>query len=326
MEFRTKINIPKTELSLSYNNHILMMGSCFIENIGQILVDHRISAYLNPFGVLYNPLSIAQGLDILIDNKKFTEEDLFEHKGLYHSFHHHSNFSHTDKTSCLENINKEINLAADFLKKTDTLFITFGTAYIYQWAKNNMIVGNCHKLPASEFNRSMLSTENIIDRWIKLTEKLKAINPSLQILFTVSPIRHLRDGAHDNQLSKATLLIAIDKLISSVNDTHYFPSYEIMLDDLRDYRFYNEDMIHPNTTAIKYIWDIFKNTYFPPKDRQIMDEWQKINQAIKHRPINKESEEHKSFLRQTLLKLKAFKNKYSYICLGNDIKDLESRL
>lgn len=325
MDFRTKIEILRPDLQISHKDRILMMGSCFIENIGKLLFENKFNVNLNPFGILYNPQSISQALRILIDRKEFTEEDIFEYNGLYHSFWHHGSFSDKEMDKCLMKINAGINKSAEDIRRADVLFITYGTAYVFYSEEHNMVVGNCHKLPASKFKRYRLTVEDIVTEWRQLIEELKSINPTLQILFTVSPIRHMKDGAHDNQLSKSTLLLAIDQVVQSYEGLYYFPSYEIVLDELRDYRFYNEDMIHPNPVSIKYIWRRFLETYIDDEAHPIIGEWQKLYKALHHRSINVESEEYKLFLRQTLLKLKAFNDKYPYICCADEISELENR-
>lgn len=325
MDFRTKTDIPPSNLHISHKSRILMMGSCFIENIGRLLIENKFNVNLNPFGILYNPQSISQALRILIDKRKFTEKDVFEYKGMHHSFWHHGAFSDVDKDKCLANINTEIVRSEEYLRKADILFITFGTAYVFYSKEQDMVVGNCHKLPSSCFDRYRLNVGDILNDWEQLIEELREVNPMLQIIFTVSPIRHMKDGSHENQLSKSTLLLAIDQIIHLYEGLHYFPSYEIVLDELRDYRFYNEDMIHPNQVAIKYIWERFSETYFTPEVHPVIDEWRKLYQALNHKPINSDSDEYKLFLRQTLLKLKAFNDKYPYICCSNEISDLENR-
>lgn len=327
MDFRTKIEVPKSDLIISHNSRMMMLGSCFIENIGELLIQNKFNINLNPFGILYNPQSISQALTFLCDeDKRFSDENIFEYKGVYHSFWHHGVFSNTDKNKCLSNINNCIQKASEDLRQSDILFVTFGTAYVFLNKENNTIVGNCHKLPASSFDRYRLDVDDIVNNWQSLIDKLKLLNSELQIILTVSPIRHMKDGAHESQLSKSTLLLAIDKLKKQNTQIHYFPSYEIVLDELRDYRFYNEDMIHPNTTAIKYIWERFSETYFKGQTYPVIEEWNKIYLALNHRPINIESDEYKLFLRQTLLKLKAFDEKYPYICCNNEISGLEVRL
>lgn len=325
MDFRTRIEIPPSLFPISHKDKILMIGSCFTENIGTILAQNKFNINLNPFGILYNPESIYQALKILIEKKQFRDEDIFQFNGLYHSFYHHSRFSDRDKEKCLQNINAGIQEASHDLRNANILFITFGTSYIYRFVESGMIVGNCHKLPATQFDRSRLNTDQIVEVWNGLISDIKSINPKLKIIFTVSPIRHLKDGAHENQLSKSTLLLAVNELCSTNNAT-YFPSYEIVLDELRDYRFYNEDMIHPNNVAIKYIWNRFGETYFSSATIQIMQEWAKIQAAIEHRPFNTDGDEYKRFLGQTLLKLETFSSKYPYICCSSEKIILEDRI
>ena len=326
MNFRTIVDIPQSKIKINHRTKILMLGSCFATNMGQKLIDNKFRTNLNPFGVLYNPTSIAKGIKKLIAGKNFHEEDLFYDKGLYNSFYHHSSFSDTNKDQCLLNINSRLEKASNDLKEADILFITFGTSYVYEYLPTEEVVGNCHKLPSKDFKRFQLSITDILKQWRELILELKTINPSLQIIFTVSPIRHLRDGAHDNQLSKATLLLAVNKLCETNSDTHYFPSYEIVLDDLRDYRFYAEDLTHPNNLAIEYIWQKFKETYLTKESEAIIAEWINIRKAMDHRSFNEESEEHIRFLTQTLAKLDAFGNKYKCIDLTEERGRLEQRI
>lgn len=325
MDFYTHIDISKSAFKINHQDKILMLGSCFIENIGSKLIDNKFNVNLNPFGILYNPQSIAQSLEILLDKRTFTESDLFEDGGIYNSYYHHSRFSGANKEECLNKINSSIGEASDVLKRGDILFITFGTSYVFRHKELDLIVSNCHKLPAKTFDRYRLTVEQIVDCWAVLISRMKEVNPDLKIIFTVSPIRHLKDGAHDNQLSKATLLLAVDEL-NKIADCTYFPSYEIVLDELRDYRFYNEDMVHPNETSIKYIWKRFAETYFDRNTISIIEEWNKLHTAINHRAINQDSDEYKRFLDQTLLKLRTFAQKYPYICCNGELLLLESRM
>lgn len=326
MQFRTKVEIPRSELFISHQDHIMMLGSCFAENIGEILLQSKFNINLNPFGILYNPVSVSQAINKILERKLYTEADIFEYGGLYHSFSHHGRFSDIDENKCLEKINNSMQLAIEDLDKTKFLFITFGTSYVYQLKENSEIVGNCHKLPASYFTRHRLTIDSIVDTWSKLLNKLIEKKPDIEVIFTVSPIRHLKDGAHENQLSKSTLLLAVDTLCQQFSNACYFPSYEIVLDELRDYRFYAEDMIHPNSTAIKYLWERFSDIYFTDDTKQAINEWSKINMAINHRPINQTGKEYKHFLNQTILKLDTFNAKYPYICCNTERKELDRRL
>jgi len=304
----------------------MLFGSCFAENIGSLLDSNKFDVNINPFGILYNPSSIAKALYRLLVKKTFTDDDVFLHNGLYHSFLHHGDFSKADKAECLHRINNACQKASDDLQQADTLLITFGTAYVFKHIASESVVSNCHKLPASNFDRYRLSVEDIVNEWSDLINRLKQDNPQLNILFTVSPIRHWKDGAHDNQLSKAILLLAIDELQKKHGNIFYFPSYELLLDELRDYRFYAEDMIHPNDVAVKYIWESFSDTFFDDETMSVMKLWNNISQAINHRPFNAENEMHKEFLRQTLLKLEAFQQKYPYFRCEKEKLSLKDRL
>ncbi|GHT05488.1 hypothetical protein FACS189423_09690 [Bacteroidia bacterium] len=262
-----------------------MMGSCFVENISVKMLQSGFTADVNPFGIVYNPASLAAGLQDLINRKTHTEKDLFLHEGLYHSFSHHSRFSGTTIETVLEKINTRILSSSEFLQQATVLIITFGTANVYRLVSSGEVVSNCHKLPAKVFDEKRLTVHQITGKWNELIQQLQTLNPGLKILFTVSPIRHWKDGANANQLSKATLLLVIQELTTTNPQCYYFPSYEIMLDDLRDYRFYADDLIHPNSQAMDYIWEKFGEAYFDNKTREVIREYEKKQKTLNHRPI-----------------------------------------
>lgn len=327
MEFRKKIDTPRSPLTITHRNRLMLFGSCFAENIGKYLLDNKFDVNVNPFGVLYNPVSIGQSIRYLLSEKIFTDNDVFFQQGVYRSYNHHSDFCETNQTHFLESINLSRKKASDDLLSADTLLVTFGTSYVYRLKATGNIVANCHKSVASDFNRYRLSVSEIVSDWTTLTDDLLKVNPHLKILFTVSPIRHWKDGAHNNQLSKSVLLLAIDELQQSYpHSVFYFPSYEILLDELRDYRFYADDMIHPGDTAIRYIWDVFTDTFFDDTTKQINKQWQNIQKAIQHRPFNEDTAEHQQFLRQTLLKLLSFREKYPYIDCYKEIALVENKI
>jgi len=326
MHFRTEIDIPYQGFRIRHQESILMIGSCFTENIGQYLQNAKFEVNINPFGILYNPQSISQALNIIQEKRLFSKGDLFQYDGLFHSYQHHGFFSNENAEQCLQKINNNIELASSQLLKTNVLFITFGTAYVYKLKKTGQIVGNCHKMPASEFERYRLDVRTIVNAWMDILKKIKRFNPQIKVIFTVSPIRHLKDGAHENQLSKSILLLAIDELCKLLDDVHYFPSYEIVMDELRDYRFYDEDMIHPNNVAVKYIWERLRNIYFSDETNSVINAWIKLDAAIHHRPFNPDSEGHKHFLKQTLLKVEDFRKKYPYIYCEKEIALLNGLL
>ena len=285
MKFRTEIQLSPGTCSITHQDKILMMGSCFTENISEKLLQAGFEVHVNPFGIVYNPVSLANGLLDLIRRKIYTETELFLYQEIYHSFSHHSRFSGTDKELVLSKINTTIDEASDFLRQANFLIITFGTATVYRLATSGEVVSNCHKLPAKEFQEERLTVFQIITLWNEIISNLQNLNPKLKILFTVSPIRHWKNGAHANQLNKATLLLALNELIESNTSCYYFPAYELVLDDLRDYRFYAEDLIHPNTQAINYIWEKFGEAYFDRKTVELNKEYEKRQRAMNHRPL-----------------------------------------
>ena len=319
MDFRTQIEIKKSDIDIDYDSNILFIGSCFSNNIGLILKDNKFNTLINPFGVVYNPISIYNSLNFLISNKLFTDKDLFFDGNLYNSFYHHSSFSNTNKENCLNHINTNINKAHKYLQQTNFLFITFGTSWVYEHFETNKIVSNCHKLPAKEFKRYRLTVAEITTLYNKLIQKLKTINPTLKIIFTVSPIRHWKDGAHQNQLSKATLHLAIDEIINSTNNCFYFPSYEIIMDDLRDYRFYASDMLHINEIGVNYIWEKFSDTYFTDKTKNYKNQINKIIAAKNHKPFNPKSIEYQKFAQNQLNKISELSKLELNIDFSNEI-------
>ena len=327
MEFFTRIDIPKTIFSFDYEDKTLMLGSCFVENIGQKLAENKFTVDINPFGTLYNPASVAQGIRLLLQPKPFGSNDLFQHEGVFHSFTHHSRFSSTSEEECLRMINQRLASSAEFLRNANRLIITFGTAYVYRLKASGEIVANCHKLPEKEFIRQRLSVDEIVNDWKLLLQALWTMNPALKILFTVSPIRHWKDGAHENQLSKSTLLLAIDDLQKQYpKQIAYFPAYEIVLDELRDYRFYASDMIHPSTLTIDYLWQRFTERFLSEQTVKVLKQWKEIEKAINHKPFQPESEGYKRFMLQTLSKMEQLKNKMASFDIEKEIELVKSKL
>ena len=244
--FTTSIEIPISPVKIDHKSHMLMLGSCFSENMGRKLQNAFFQTDINPFGILYNPFSIRNSIDYLIECKEFSKEDVFQYGSLWHSFSHDSSFSDISQEECLRKINSRLKQTADNLCKTDFLFITFGTAWVFELTGSGETVANCHKLPAKEFRRRRLSVNEIADEYQTLIARLQTSFPQLQIIFSISPIRHWKDGAHENIISKSTLLLAIEELEKSLPNVHYFPAYEIMMDELRDYRFYAKGKFHPS--------------------------------------------------------------------------------
>jgi len=312
-DFRTKIQARPSKNKISYHTPVLFMGSCFTENIGNRMRDLKFPVLINPFGVLYNPVSVRQSLEIILDKRDFNENDLGFFNEQWFSFYHDTEFSDPDKEKCLDNINSRLKLAREQLKSAQYLIVTFGTAWVYEYIKYGRVVSNCHKIPAKEFERYKLGVEDIFVQWAKLINRIEEFNPELKIIFTVSPVRHWKDGAIQNQLSKSTLILAIHQLQKIFENIDYFPSYEIMMDDLRDYRFYTDDMLHPSTLAINYIWEQFSETYFEKETIHIVNEVNKIVLAENHRPINPNTENHQRFLQKLANQKQQLEKKYPFV-------------
>lgn len=312
-EFRTKIQPQPSKNKISYHTPGLFMGSCFTENIGNKMLDLKFPVLVNPFGVLYNPVSVRQSLEIILDKRDFNENDLGFFNEQWFSFYHDTEFSNTDKQQCLNHINGKLNEARDQLKKANYLIVTFGTAWVYEYLKTGSVVSNCHKIPAKEFTRYKLGVEDIFVQWAKLLNRIEDYNPDLKIIFTVSPVRHWKDGAVQNQLSKSTLILAIHQLKKIFENVEYFPAYEIMIDDLRDYRFYADDMLHPSTVAIEYIWQHFKDTFLEKETNEIIKEVQKIILAEMHRPLKPNSKSHEKFHEKLTLQKQQLMKKYPFL-------------
>lgn len=300
MDFRTTVPPQTSDFHLTHADKVMILGSCFSENIGLQLKESGFRVSLNPFGVLYNPASVGMALQRLWQNHPFREEELVEHDGLYHSFSHHGSFSGVDPKSTIENINASFKDAAKALQDVSCLMITFGTAWVYTLPSTDQIVANCHKLPEDSFMRRRLSVNEIEYFYIELLEMLFQEKPDLKVLFTVSPIRHMKDGFHENTLSKSTLHLAIEGLCESFDNVYYFPAYELLMDDLRDYRFYAEDMLHPSAIAQRYIWDHFSDSCFTKSTKEIVRQVQQIRKAMEHKPFHPEDEAYKRFAKKNI--------------------------
>jgi len=311
--FQTRIEIPRSGVNISYKNRVMTLGSCFAENIGKKLHDAYFLTDINPFGVLYNPISIRNSIDLLLMDNQFTNEDIFESRGLWQSFSHSSLFSDSTPESCLDKINKRLDISRMFLQQADFLLITFGTAWVFEEVKSGRVVSNCHKLPSSKFSRRRLTVEEIVNDYTNIISKLQTQFPNLKLIFSVSPIRHWKDGAHENNISKSTLMLAIDSLMNKFKNVQYFPAYEIVMDELRDYRFYASDMLHPSEVAIDYIWSRFSDTYFDEVTKGMKKEFEQLFADLSHRPFQPESEEYEKFRKSTEKKKLELKNKYPYL-------------
>ena len=305
MELLTKVDIKPSERKIGYNDNVLLLGSCFADNIGDKFAKHYFQTTVNPFGVLYNPASIAQTLTNI--RYPISDSRIMNHNGMWHSMLHHGSFSHTDKVEMLRHCEDSRELMTRALEESTTIVVTFGTAWVY--LLDGEVVANCHKLPANRFTRRCLTVEEIVSMWQPIVSNM----PNKQWIFTVSPIRHIKDGLHANQLSKAVLLQAIDRLSSNNAAVSYFPSYEIMLDELRDYRFYAEDMVHPSQVAVDYIWKRFVDTYMTIDTQEEMRTLHQLWRDRHHRFLHPETDEAKAFLQRTEQRLNFLQQRYTWL-------------
>ena len=305
-----------------------MIGSCFTENIGSKLKLHKFSVLENPNGILFNPISIIKSIDAYINNKKYSEADLFYHNECWHSWEHHSRFSHPDKDECLRAINASQQQAHEFLKDAGWVMITLGSAFAYtlhltekethgNMAKDD-VVANCHKVPADKFIKKLLPYNQVFSALQYMLHELATFNPGIKLIFTISPVRHLRDGLVENNRSKATLMQAVHSLVDKEKNAFYFPAYELVIDDLRDYRFYAEDLVHPNYAATNYVWEKFVTTCIDAPSQKLMALINTINAAKAHKPFNPGSSLHKEFLRLHLEKVEALSELYPYLNLEEE--------
>lgn len=296
--FRTIVPFQPSKIQVSHNEQLILIGSCFSEHIADRLTANKFQVNKNPFGILYHPLAIANSLKEIIANKNYTEQDLVPRNELWQSWNHHSSYSGLDKKKVLLSINSQIEAANLHLKKAKHLIITFGSAWGYRLKSDNRLVANCHKFPNSQFNKSLISVDEIVSHWSSLLKDLKQFNPNIHCIFTISPVRHLRDGFRENQWSKSVLQIALQQLQKLDSSLNYFPAYELVMDDLRDYRFFTEDMVHPNSIAIDYVWERFGNVFFDQPTKDLIKQINQLSSASLHRPFQPKSEAHQKFVKK----------------------------
>ncbi|MDR2449326.1 MAG: GSCFA domain-containing protein [Prevotellaceae bacterium] len=301
----THVEIPAFDTPITYRSRLLLMGACFVGHIGDALSQRRFKATVNPFGVVYNPLSLAQSLLRLQSATPFTAGEVIENETLYTTFFHHSSFSHPHRDTFLIQANNALRQGAEAFAAADVVILTLGTARVYYDKETKQVVNNCHKLPAARFQQTVLTVDEIVEAlW-------PVIEPSgSRWILTVSPIRHWKDGAHNNQLSKAALLLAAEKLQQLTGKVSYFPAYELMMDELRDYRFYAEDMLHPSSQAVRYIWERFAEAAFPEETKKTMREAEKIITAQNHRPLHPGSAACRQFKEKLAQQIAAFNARY----------------
>jgi hypothetical protein len=312
MEFHLEFSPKPFDVKINHQQNLLLIGSCFTEQIGTKLSNHKFTVLDNPNGILFNPVSICKSLTSYINHKNYEEADLFYQNECWNSWDHHSRFSKPGLSDCLSGINNSQGKASSFLKKADWLLITLGSAFVYE-LNNHGVVANCHKVPTDKFNKRLLSANEVFTLLHETIEKAIAFNPTLKIIFTISPVRHLRDGFVENNRSKAVLIEAVHRLTDASKNCFYFPAYELVVDDLRDYRFFAEDMVHPNYAATNYVWEKFITTCIDEPSQLLMKEIAVLVAAKNHKPFNPSSEQHKKFLHTNCEKLQKLSQKYSYI-------------
>jgi len=297
MNFTTKISILKSTRPINYDSKIVLLGSCFAENIGSKFDYFKFQNTVNPFGIIFNPVSIEKLISRIVTNQKFTEKDIFFHNERWHCYEVHSDLSHENKEELLFKLNALLEVTNNQIIESTHIIITYGTAWIYKLKSTNEVVANCHKVLQSEFEKEILSVETIEKSIQNSIDFIRKVNPNCYVIFTVSPVRHTKDGFVENQRSKAHLITAIHETVNrQLTTDNYFPSYEIMMDELRDYRFYADDMLHPSQSAIDYIWIKFFENYISETEFGIMNQVCEIQRSLKHRPFNPNSESHQKFL------------------------------
>ncbi|RYZ41681.1 MAG: GSCFA domain-containing protein [Sphingobacteriales bacterium] len=330
MDFQLPFTIAASGLELTHADGIVLTGSCFTEHIGKQLQAGKFPVTLNPQGIVFNPASMASGLEAIMSQKRYTEDDIFLLNGTWNSWDFHSAFSETTMDAALQAINSSMEAAYKALIEAKVLIVTFGSAYQYllraEYTAQNVAQGvaNCHKAPGKWFDKVMLSPESLMQQWKLLVEHLKAFNPGLQIIFTVSPVRHYRDGLVENNRSKGRLLELAHSLVERFVYCHYFPAYELLIDILRDYRFYDNDMVHPNAQAVRYIWDKFCETYVSPATRQLLHRIGELNTALQHKERFPGTAASIAFRENMLAKVRQLEQEFPALDMSAEVRHFSS--
>ena len=310
MRFRTELELPVSTRKINHSSQIFGMGSCFVDSIGEKLENSKFQILKNSYGTLYHPLAIETALARIHSMAFYSEEEIFKFGELYFSWDHHTSFSQISLKSTLEKINNELEYANNFIQKSDVFFLTFGTSFAYKLKELGLFVANCHKIPQQHFEKVLL-TDNQLKSSIKNCFNLIAdINPNARIITTISPVRHIKDGIIENNISKSKLISNLNEVSAMYENVEYFPAYELMMDDLRDYRFYKEDLIHPNEMAVDYIWEKFSQVYFDELTQKKIKIAGKINASVAHRPMNKNSTSYKEFIYKTIKGIESVESEF----------------
>ncbi len=332
MKFHFEFDIKRAPKPVQHPQQLMLMGSCFTENIGDKLRKHKFNVLENPNGILFNPVSVAEAVDSYLSGKMFTTSDIFLHNETWHSWKHHSRYSGITAEECISKINSSITQAQQYLKHTDHLMITLGSAWLYTLtpeaanAVPGSVAANNHKAPASWFRKRLMQVTEAVALLGDMIRNLQAYNPSLQIIFTISPVRHLREGVIENNRSKAVLIQAVHELVERFEQLYYFPAYELVIDDLRDYRFYAEDLVHPNYHATQYVWEKFTEACMNEETRSLMKEIAELNLAFQHKPFNPGTFQHQKFLKTYLVKTQSLQERHPYLDLSGELEYFRNHL
>ncbi|WP_327019363.1 GSCFA domain-containing protein [Croceibacter atlanticus] len=313
MQLQTKIPIQEQSPKVNYSSSLVLLGSCFVENIGKKFDYFKLKNTLNPFGITFHPLVLERLIKSSLKDKSYSEDDVFQLNERWHCYDAHSVLSDASQSKLINNL----NLASKTLKRSLTdashIVVTLGTAWGYVQQHSTEVVNNCHKVPQKNFKKTLASVDELVVSLKSISATIKTINPEAKLILTVSPVRHIKDGFVENTQSKAHLISAVHKTISVTNNTAYFPSYEIMMDELRDYRFYSEDMLHPSQIAVNYIWDQFIAAWFSQEGKDTLNRVNDIQRDLAHRPFNPSSDAHQKFIKNLQEKIEALQKDYPQI-------------
>jgi len=313
VKLQTQLPLEKQAPAINYHSKLVLLGSCFAENIAEKFSYYKFQNKVNPLGVLFHPIAILELLTRAHHNTPYTEKEVFFSNGCWQSFQAHSRLNSTSQSETLKNLNTALKSTQNQLKNASHVILTFGTSWVYKHIESKTIVANCHKQPQKEFEKSILSIQQLQESFNAILSILKAFNPNVSVLFSISPVRHLKDGFVENNQSKAHLIAALHSVINTTNNTHYFPSYELLMDELRDYRFYKEDMVHPSPIAIDYIWQKFKSVWIHDETNSIMEEVSQLQKGFAHKPFNPLTPEHATFLSTLAKKAQVLETQFPFM-------------
>jgi hypothetical protein len=313
MEFRTKVPIAKSSYKISHSSGVVLLGSCFVENIGKKLEWHKFKQLQNPFGIIFHSNPLRQLVERIVNDQKFEEDDLLHYEESWLSLQTHSVMNSREREKTLENLNTALDQSRKAIMDSEYIIISLGSAWAYEYLKNNRKVANCHKIPQKQFKKVLSTGKEITDDLMAIRHEVNKLNPDSHIICTVSPVRHIKDGFVGNQQSKSNLISGVHEFIEQDKNAHYFPSYEIMMDELRDYRFYNNDMLHPNELAVEYIWNRFSENWMSEETIELNAKIDKIQKALSHRPRAENSDQHKKFLTKIQSKIEEIHKKHPEI-------------